>query len=135
MYMSCTDLTVKEKVVEEFTRESSLRIVIATVAFGMGIDCHNVRQVIRMGPPCDLESYVQETGRTGRDGLPSLALLLHSPKSTRHIDKTMTDYILNESVCRRDALFGNFDNYSHVDLGNLCLCCDICAKSCTCSVM
>ena len=39
-----------------------LRVVIATVAFGMGIDCRNVTQVIHMLPPPDVESYVQETG-------------------------------------------------------------------------
>lgn len=132
MYTSCTEVAVKEEIIKEFTSKSNLRIVIATIAFGMGIDCHNVRQVIHLGPPCDLESYVQETGRAGRDGLPSLALLLHSSKSNRHIEKGMTDYIYNRTVCRRDVLFPNFDNYSHEDMENKCLCCDICTKSCIC---
>ena len=59
MYMSCTDPVVKEEIISAFTKESNLRIVIATVAFGMGIDCPNVRQVIHLGTPSDLESYVQ----------------------------------------------------------------------------
>ena len=42
MYMSCTEQTVKEEVLKKFTQESNLRIVVATVAFGMGVDCHNV---------------------------------------------------------------------------------------------
>ena len=58
MYMSCTDPVVKEAIVSAFTKDSKLKIVIATVAFRMGIDCHNVRQIIHLGAPCDIESYV-----------------------------------------------------------------------------
>ncbi len=104
------------------------------MAFGMGIDCPNVRQVIHYGSPSDVESYVQETGRAGRDGLPSMAVLLTNVGRTRHMEKSMSEYVTNETVCRRDILFNNFDNYSRVYSGPLCLCCDVCAKSCTCSM-
>ena len=67
--MSCTDPDVKEMIISAFTKESCLRIVIATVALGMGINCHDVRQVTNLGSPTDLESYVQEFGRAGRDDL------------------------------------------------------------------
>ena len=80
MFTSCTESAVKDEIVGAFTKESNLRIVIATIAFGMGVDCPDVRQVIHLGPPSDIECYVQETGRAGRDGLPALALLLRSPK-------------------------------------------------------
>lgn len=53
------------------------RIVVATIVFGMGIDCPDVHQVIHWGVPEDIETYVQETGRAGRDGLPSCALMFH----------------------------------------------------------
>ena len=49
-------------------------MVICTIAFGMGIDCVYVRQVIHWGPSSDIESYVQECGRAGRNGLPSNAV-------------------------------------------------------------
>ena len=51
-------------------------MVIATTAYGLGIDCLDVRHVINFGLPSDIESYVQETGRAGRDSLPSLATLV-----------------------------------------------------------
>ena len=72
--MSCTEEYVKEEIIKGFTKESHLRIVVATVAFGMGIDCYNVSQIVHVLPPSDIESYVQETGRSGRNGLPSTAL-------------------------------------------------------------
>uniref|UniRef100_A0A1X7UR48 DNA 3'-5' helicase n=1 Tax=Amphimedon queenslandica TaxID=400682 RepID=A0A1X7UR48_AMPQE len=52
-------------------------IVIATVAFGMAVNCPDVHLVIYVGPPNDIESYFQDVGRSGRDGECSYAILLH----------------------------------------------------------
>ena len=60
-----------------FTKPSQLRVVIATIALGIGIECPDVRQVIHVGIQEDSVSYIQETGRAGRDGKPALAILLH----------------------------------------------------------
>lgn len=60
--------------------DSVLRILIATTAFGMGIDCIDIRRVIHWGYPTDLESYVQETGRAGRDEEQSEAILISGGK-------------------------------------------------------
>lgn len=62
MFVSCTDVVVKDVILRVCTKQFCLRIVIATVAFGMGTDCPDVRQVIHVGCPSDLESYVQEQG-------------------------------------------------------------------------
>ena len=133
MYLSCTDTVVQEEIISMFTRKSCLRIVIATVAFGMGIDSPDVRQVIHVGAPSDIESYVQETGRAGRGGAPALALLLHK-NTCRPIERSMKEYIENVNTCRRDFLYRNFDSYSHQEMDVSCLCCDICAKACTCTI-
>ena len=69
-------MMIKGQIISSFTSESPLRIVCATVAFGMGLDCTDVCQVIHVGAPDDVESYIQETGRGGRDGNLSLATLL-----------------------------------------------------------
>ena len=133
MFMSCTEDAVKEDIIELFCKDSSLRVVIGTVAFGMGIDCPDVRHVIHFGPPPDIESYVQETGRGGRDGLASVATLVKKPYTRKRIDKTMASYISNTTECRRDGLLSNFDTYVRTFDKPLCLCCDVCSKSCKCS--
>ena len=70
--------TNKEKILTHFCNlKSKLRVVIATTAFGMGIDCPDIRVVYHWGPPSCLEEYAQETGRAGRDGQSSKAILLH----------------------------------------------------------
>ena len=76
MYTSCTDREVKEAIISAFTSDSCLRVVVATVAFGMGVDCPNIHRVIHLGALADLELYVQEIGCEGRECLPSMAVLL-----------------------------------------------------------
>lgn len=60
---------------------STLRIVIDMTAISMGIDCLDIRRVFHHGPPRSVEEYVQETGRAGRDGTQSHAILLYGKPS------------------------------------------------------
>ena len=132
MFSSCTDEEVKTQIVKSFSSQSPLRCVCATVAFGMGMDCPDVKQVIHLGAPNNIESYIQETGRSGRDGNPAMATLLVENSHNQYREKTMLKYQRNVSTCRRDTLFEDTDNYKHLDLGTQCMCCDICAKICKC---
>jgi ATP-dependent DNA helicase RecQ len=70
---------VRQRVQAAFA-DSSVRVLVATNAFGMGIDLPDVRAVVHADAPGTFEGWVQEAGRAGRDGLPAQAVLLYSPK-------------------------------------------------------
>ena len=132
MFMKGTETEVKDCIIRHFTKPSPLRIVIATVAFGMGVNCSEVNLVIHVGSPKDVENYVQEVGRGGRDGTLSYALLLHGKKWNKECSKIMLDYFSNKQHCRRDLLFCHFERYAHQAQNSGCHCCDICCKQCLC---
>jgi ATP-dependent DNA helicase RecQ len=75
-YHAGLDAKVRERNQTRFIREEKI-VMVATIAFGMGIDKPNVRFVAHLDIPRTLEAYYQETGRAGRDGLPSMAILLY----------------------------------------------------------
>ena len=76
-YHAGMDAEQRERIQTAFLR-GDLDVIVATIAFGMGIDKADVRTVVHTGLPGSIEGYYQEIGRAGRDGLPSRAVLLHS---------------------------------------------------------
>ncbi|KAL5489364.1 hypothetical protein EMCRGX_G018451 [Ephydatia muelleri] len=132
MYTSITEKDVQDTIISSFCQASApLRIVVCTIAFGMGLDCVDVKEVIHWGPAPDLESYMQECGRAGRNGQFSDALLYVKCSDLKKVSKEMKEYCLNKSECRRALLCSYFDCDRLSVTG--CSCCDICARSCACS--
>ena len=82
---------VREKVQREFLG-GKLEVVVATVAFGMGVDKANVRTVVHVSLPGSVEAFYQEIGRAGRDGLPSRTVLLHS-----YADRRTQEFFLEKN--------------------------------------
>lgn len=76
-YHAGIDVKRRQQVQEEF-QAGRIQVIVATIAFGMGIDKADVRTVIHTALPGSLEAYYQEIGRAGRDGAPSRAILMHS---------------------------------------------------------
>lgn len=81
----------KEVVLQEMAQETGyIRVLICTISFGMGVNCKGVQRIIHLGPPKSVEAYIQESGRAGRDGSQSKAVLLYQPLML-HVDKEMRE--------------------------------------------
>lgn len=123
---------IKEEVLSEFIKESShIRIIIATTAFGMGIDCPDITHIYHWGPPHSIEEYVQEIGRAGRNQMQSYATLLYK-KGRVSVDPTMDKYGTNTTICRRYLLYSGFLFHTESTLDTRCKCCDVCSCNCNC---
>ena len=134
MFTHSTHPSVKEKIIEQFTSDSPLRVIIATVAFGSGMNCPDIRRVIHWGVPQDAEAYVQESGRAGRDGKRAIAEIMTRPRdlSKRFTTEQMLEYCKEKSACRQSILYRDFPDSGASAVTPQCKCCDVCKFSCKC---
>lgn len=127
---------VRQRVQDDFA-DGRLRVLVATNAFGMGVDLPDIRAVVHVQAPATFEGWVQEAGRAGRDGLPAQCVLLYSPKdavtqarlrgnsATPGVEsgwKALEDVIYGDG-CREQAIVEGFGG-----VGRPCGRCDVCLE-------
>lgn len=145
----------RTKIQDQFM-DNQYQVIVATIAFGMGVDKADIRWVIHMGMPATLENYYQEAGRAGRDGEVAYCILLHSGRDTslHHFFLTQSkqemkqqgkpwdeisqltnlkyrklEKILayaNSTTCRRQQILEYFADPDATQLQSGCKACDIC---------
>ena len=141
-YHAGLDKAVRDRHQDRFIKDDGV-IVVATIAFGMGIDKPDVRFVVHLDLPKSLEAYYQETGRAGRDGLPSDAVMLYgledvtkirqlvagseAPEAQKQIERRKLDALIGfceTTQCRRQVLLSYFGESPEGRCGN----CDTCLE-------
>ncbi|KAK3735066.1 hypothetical protein QZH41_010785 [Actinostola sp. cb2023] len=101
MLHSCTPTANKKNILESFGDPTgTVRVLVATIAFGMGVDCKGVHRTIHFGPSKNIESFIQESGRAGRDGAQSTSYILYQGLLLTHVEKNIKEF-LKSKECRR----------------------------------
>lgn len=85
---ACTPKANEEAILNAFQDcDTDIRVLVATIAFGMSIDCNGVHWIIHFGPSKNVEAYIQESGRAGRDNEQSVAYIVYKGLMLNHVEK------------------------------------------------
>ena len=131
MFHAGTPERVKQYILNNVTNElGNIRVLVCTIAFGMGVNCKGVHRIVHFGPPKSVESYLQECGRAGRDNATSYCHLLYNGFLQTHCDNDIKEYIQSDE-CRRQKILSSFSGkHPRVEGISQCECCDVCKRKC-----
>jgi ATP-dependent DNA helicase RecQ len=129
----------EKKETDDWFLHNTGAVLVATCAYGLGIDKPDIRTVIHRDCPPSVEAYLQESGRAGRDGNPSQAVFLWGPEDQRSLQRAGTSedrkrllslhsYARDTGHCRREALLELLDYEGERDSPGSS-CCDVCEKT------
>ncbi|XP_028418072.1 uncharacterized protein LOC114542893 [Dendronephthya gigantea] len=132
---------MKDEVLKQLTcaTGSTIRVVFATVALGMGVDIKGIRSVVHITPPYTIQAYVQETGRAGRDGNHATAVLYYNnrdvAKNKPGMQEDIRVYCQNRGTCLRYMLLKSMDTDERYikPLSPKHFCCSVCGEECDCA--
>ena len=135
MYHTNTEADVQRQIIDSFAQEDGeVRVLFATVAFGLDIDVRGLHTVILVGHPTELDALMQLSGRAGRDGTQSVTLVINYPGTGAGLKTSdgMKAFMKGDE-CRRLVIKYNFPSRSDSDTVIVKHnCCDICAQTCAC---
>ena len=130
---------MKDEILRQLcSSKSTVRVVFATVALGMGVDIHSIRNVVHITPPYTIQAYFQETGRAGRDGKPTTAILYYNnqdiAKNKPGMQQAIRTYCQSEGKCLRNILLTSLDTEEKYlkTVSPKHLCCGVCQIECDC---
>ena len=125
----------KTRMESRMASDPSLKLLLSSIAFGLGVDCRNIDDVIIWGAPTTLLQYWQMAGRAGRDGRKSKCILYACPYATIGVSKEMKDLISSDN-CVRDSVLRQLSLVPIEDKGDgcKCNCCMVCRAACTCAL-
>ena len=109
MYHAGTPEPVKKHISKE---DGHIRVLISNIAFGMAIDCKQISRIVHFRPSKNIECYIQESGRAGRDGCKSKCILLFNGLLSTHCAQDMKEFLHSDKMCRRELLMKAF-GYQH----------------------
>lgn len=133
MFHSKTSDKVKEKIRHDMTMDGDIRVLICTNAAGMGVNFVDVHNIIHYNLPRQMDTFVQQMGRAGRDGQISDELIMYKNHKS-HLKKVENELVRlakDDTKCKHEILCGAY-LITHKNIVPAHNCCDVCAKKCSC---
>ncbi|XP_033745061.1 putative ATP-dependent DNA helicase Q1 [Pecten maximus] len=133
MYHSKTNDKIKEQIRKDMSESGNIRVLICTNSAGMGVNFHDVNNIIHYGLPREMDTFVQQMGRAGRDGGYSNELVLYKLHKGHlgRVEGELVKLVKDDVTCRHKTLCDSYVT-AHAPITPKHKCCDVCEKQCDC---